>query len=313
MKSSSYRRLFLLCIAGLLSAFAVFEYRRSQEKKELEKQTALIFKNGMPKDITKLSLTKQDGSSLILEKKEQRWKLIQPVNDLADSSAVEGLLEDLFEESAEALLEDNVKWSDYDLDPPFASFSLHSTDRQWAVGVSGEPSFDGKFYIKKDQKLFIGSSRWSRLSRTWTDAYRSKALYSQKGSFSKLSYKKSNENYEWTRKEGKWQWSLEEPLSQKAVEDLIDLLKGNMISYFSSEKKRPLLKPDLEIKIFKDASEDPWVLKLKKINEKKAQAVVSDRDFIYELYQAEPLFTVNFKEKESSEDQPQAEPPPEAK
>ena len=313
MKSSLYMRLFLLCIAGLLFALAVFEYRRSKEKEELQKQKALIFKNGEPKDITKLSLTKQDGSRLILEKKEGRWKLIQPVNDLADPSVVEGLIEDLFDESAQSLLEKNVKWSDYDLDPPFANLSLHSTGRRWTIGIGGEPSFDGKFYIKKDQKLFIGSSKWDHLSRPWTNSYRSKALYSQKGGFEKLSYRKSKESYEFIQKDGKWQWSLKESLSQKAVEDLIDLLKGNMISHFSNKKKQPFLNPDLEITIFREAGKDPWTLKIQKTTERKVQAIVSDRDFIYELHQAEPLLTMDFKEKESSEDQSQEEPLTEVK
>ena len=306
VRSSLRIRLFFLCIAGLLAAFAIFEHQRSKEKQEAQKQEALIFKKGIRAGLIKLSLVKQDGSQFILEKINQTWKLIQPVNDLASSSAVEGMLDELFNEEAQVLSEENVKWSDYDLDPPFSTLILYSADKQWDIKISGESSFDGKFYIKKDQKLLLASSKWSRLSRPWTDTYRSRTLYSQKKNISQLYYKKQNENYKLIRKDGKWQWDSTSPLSQKAVEDFIDLLKGNMISAFSNKKKLPFSKPDLEIQIFNEDQENPWVLKLKKVHEEKAQVILSDRDFVYELNAIEPLLNVDFKEKEidSVEGQP---------
>ncbi len=309
VRSSLYIRLFFLCIAGLLAAFAVFEHRKSKEKKEVQRQETLIFKNEIRRSIVKLSLIKQDGSQFILEKKNLGWQLIQPVNDLASSSAVEGLIDDLFNEEAQVLSEEDLKWSDYDLDPPFSTLSLYSANEQWNIGISGEPSFDGKFYIKKDQKLLLASARWSSLSRPWTDTYRSKALYSKKGSVSKLYYKKPNESYELIQKEGKWQWSLKISLSQRAVEDLIDLLKGDMISAFLNKTKVPFSKVDLEIKIFSEDQEDPWVLKLKKISEEKSHVILSDRDFIYELNMVEPLLTVGFKEKEPDSSENQSKEP----
>ena len=121
--------------------FAVFEYRRSAEKEEAKKQSALIFKSPIRKSIIKLSFVQQDGSQLILEKKDQEWRLIQPVKDLASSSAVEGLLDDLFDESAQVLSEESVLWSDYDLDPPFSSLSLYSANEEWNIGISGGIQF----------------------------------------------------------------------------------------------------------------------------------------------------------------------------
>ena len=310
VRSSFYIRLFFLCIAGALAFFAVFEYRRSAEKEEAKKQSALIFKSPIRKSIIKLSFVQQDGSQLILEKKDQEWRLIQPVKDLASSSAVEGLLDDLFDESAQVLSEESVLWSDYDLDPPFSSLSLYSANEEWNIGISGESSFDGKFYIKKDSKLLLASSSWSRLSRPWTDTYRSRSLYSRPSSLSKLYYKKQNENYKLIQKDGKWQWDLKQPLSQKAVEDFVDLLKGDLISAFLNQKKTSLLKPDLEVKIFNEDQKEPWVLKLKKTSEEKAQVILSDRDFIYELNTIEPLLTVDFKEKEEDSSENQLEKKP---
>ena len=305
MRSSLYIRLFFLCVAGLLAAVAFFEHRRSEEKEQLENESARIFQSHIRQSIIKLSLAKQDGSQFVLEKTKQGWHLIQPVNDLASSSAVEALLDDLFYESAEVLSEEDVQWSDYDLDPPFSTLSLQSASEKWDIEISGESSFDGKLYIKKGTKLLLGSSAWERLARPWTDTYRSRALYSQRKDISKLSYKTKKKNYEFTRKDNKWHWNLETPLSQKAVENLIDLLKGELISAFSSQKKTFFAKPDLEIQVVNEDQQDPWMLKLKKINEEKAQVTLTDRDFIYELSTIDPLFELAFQEKK--EDSPAIE------
>ncbi|MDE0152093.1 MAG: hypothetical protein OXK80_06350 [Bdellovibrionales bacterium] len=297
MRSSLYIRLFFLCVAVVLVVFAVYEYRRGEKQKSVQKESALIFKSHVRENIVKFSLTKQDGSQFVVEKTKQGWNLIQPIHDLASFSAVEGLLDDIFDESAEVLSAENVQWSDYDLDPPFSILSLQSENENWSVGISGESSFDGKFYVKKGDKLLLGSSNWGRLARPWTDVYRSKSLYSKRGGISKLYYKTKNQNYEFTRKDNKWQWNLKTPLSQTSVESLIDLLKGEMISSFSNQKKTVFAKPDLEIKIVSEDQEEPWVLKLKKINEKRAQVILSDRNFIYELNAVQSFLDLDFEEK----------------
>ena len=309
VKSSFYIRLFFLCIAILMAFFAVFEYRKSEEKEKTKKQSALIFKPHIRESIVKISFTGQDSSHLILEKTNQDWSLIQPIKDMASSSAVEGLLDELFEESAQVLSDENVQWSDYDLNPPFAVVSMHSVDEEWKVGI-GESNFEGKFYLKQGSKLFLADSSWGRWSRPWTDTYRSRALYSRQADISKLHYKKHSEKYELTQKNGGWQWDSNSPLSKKTVEDFVDLLKGDLISAFLNKKKKNFPKPDLIVKIFNSSRKDPWVLKLKKTSEEKAQVILSDRDFIYELNTAEPLLKVDFKEKEvdSSKDQLKEKP-----
>lgn len=307
MRSSLYIRLFFLFLAGLLVAVAVFEHRRSREKEQLKKDSALIFQNRIRQSIIRLSLVKEEGSQFVLEKTEQGWQLIQPVKDMASSGAVEGLLDDLFNESAEVLSEGNVQWSDYGLDPPFSVLSLQSASEKWNIGISSESSFDGKFYIKKDIKLLLGSSAWGRLARPWTDAYRSRALYSKRKKILKLYYKTQKRNYEFIRKDDKWHWNLETPLSQEAVESLIDLLKGEMISAFSSRKKTVFTKPDLEIQVVNENQKDTWVLKLKKINKEKAQVTLSDRDFIYELNAIESLLELDFQEKKEDSSETESE------
>ena len=305
VKPSSYIRLFFLCIAVLMAFFAVFEYRKSKEKEQTEKKSALIFKPHTRESIVKISFVGQDNSRLILEKTNQQWNLVQPIKDRASSSAVEGLLDELFEESGQVLSDENVQWSDYDLTPPFAALSMHSADEEWKVGIGGS-NFEGKFYLKQGSKLLLANSHWGRWSRPWTDTYRSRALYSRQADISKLHYKKQNENYEFIQKNGKWQWDSNPPLSKKAVEDFVDLLKGDLISAFLNKKKKNFSKPDLTVKIFNNSRKDPWILKLKKTNKEKAQVILSDRDFIYELNTAEPLLKVDFEEKkeDSSKDQP---------
>lgn len=288
-----------------MAFFAVFEYRKNEEKEKTEKQSALIFKPHTRESIIKISFTGQDSSHLVLEKTDHKWNLVQPIKDLASSSAVEGLLDELFEESAQVLSDENVQWSDYDLNPPFAVVSMHSVDEEWKIGI-GESSFEGRFYLKKGSKLLMADSHWGRWSRPWTDAYRSRALYSRQEGLSKLHYEKQNESYELIQKNGGWQWDSDSLLSKQAVEDFVDLLKGDLISSFLNKKKKDFSKPDLTVKIFNTGRKNPWVLKLKKTSEEKAQVILSDRDFIYELNTAEPLLKVDFKEKEenSSKDQP---------
>ena len=311
VKPSFYIRLFFLCIAVFMAVFSVFEYRKSEENKRAEKQSALIFKPHTRESIIKISFIGQDSSHLILEKTNQKWSLIQPIRDRASSSAVEGLLDELFEESAQILSDENVQWSDYDLNPPFAVVSMHSADEEWKAGIGGS-NFEGKFYLKQGSKLLLADSHWGRWSRPWTDTYRSRALYSRQEDISKLHYKKQNESYELIQKNGGWQWDSNSLLSKKAVEDFLDLLKGDLISAFLNKKKKDFSKPDLTVKIFNSRRKDPWILKLKKTSEEKAQVILSDRDFIYELNTAEPLLKVDFKEKEeknSSKDQPKEKPP----
>ena len=327
MRMSFFYRIFFLCIACFMVYFSFFQYKASQEKSENKRIQSLIFKDEIKApDVLSLSSEKQDGSQLALKKTSKGWRLERPVEDKADTKKSEDLIKELLSQEVEVISKNTVDWGEYGLNPPFVLLKINTKTKEQSLGAAREANFDNRYFIKKGDELFLGSSDWQKLTRLWPEDYRSRRLYHFSGRPEGLRFKTKNKNYRFKYENHTWKWSSKAlyPLSHSAFEGFWTSLRGDFIDGFTEEKsntalKKPMWKqPDLELELLvskeqpssapaadgsrEDSKEQPvlWSLKLKK-KEGKNFVVLSDRDYVFELSpgSADKLFNVDFRDHQA--------------
>ena len=303
-------RVFSIGIAVGLFTLAFWAYKKNEQDIEEKKQSALIFKDQLKKEqVVQLVLNRVDGVVFELVQKEKEWSVVRPVKDKASSQKVDELLNNILTQTTESIDISSNNWAEYHLDPPFSILSLKDrNNKTWRVGVSGEPNFDQRYFLKKEEQLLLGASQWKTLSQLQADDYLSKRLISSKQvrrplkiSFQTLSY-----NYVFHFKNQKWQWEKLKlfPLLSASVEKFLDILTQEVIQDFSLEKKSTVSSkwdaPDLKLIVEnqKEQKKEIWELKLKKLKSGGSQVIVSDRDFIYGLdsHRTNQLLNFDFRD-----------------
>ena len=286
-------RIFSIVLALGLFALAFWAYKKNEQDIEEKKQSALIFKDQLRKEqVVQLVLNRVDGVVFELVQKEEEWSVVRPVKDKASSQKVDELLNNILTQTIESIDIGSSNWAEYHLDPPFSILSLKDRDDKiWKVGVSGEPNFDQRYFLKKGEQLLLGASQWKTLSQLQADDYLSKRLVSSKQIRRpvKISFQTLSQNYVFYFKNQKWQWEKREffPLDGVSVEKFLDVLTQEGIQDFSLEKKSAVSgqwkSPDLKLVVEQEQEKKTWELKLKKLKSGDSQVVVSDRDFVYGL------------------------------
>ena len=303
-------RVFSILIAFGLSAWAFWAYKKSERDKEEKKQSALIFKDQLKKEqVIQFVLSRVDGVIFELSQKEGEWSVVRPVKDKASSQKVDELLNDILTQTVDFIEINSNNWNEYDLDPPFSILSLKDRNHKvWKVGVSGEPNFDQRYFLKQEEQLLLGSSRWKTFSQLQTDDYLSKRLVSiQKMNRPvRISFQTLAQNYEFRFKDQKWQWDKRVlfPLSHLSVEKFLDVLTQELIQDFSLEKKSVVASKwhssDLKLRVenLEGEKKNVWELRLNKLKNGNSQIVVSDRDFVYTLdnHRTDQLLKFDFRD-----------------
>lgn len=316
-KNAWIGRIVSFVLALGLAGLAFFAYKKDEKDKEEARQEALIFKDEIQKEEAVQIVLKQGGrkSIEIVKNKEEKWDIVYPLQDWAGGLSVENLLTDILSRQAERIDRGSDPWREYHLDPPFAVLSLKNKEgREWSVEVSDEPSFDQRYFLKKDDQLFLGDAQWRKLSRLVLESYRDKSLYRFKRDPVRISYRFKNKNYNFQYQDHQWQWrgSVLFPISSSAAAKFINIFRQDLVqSFLSKEESSKMIQPDLTLKFYgrsseggaEASSEKPsekssgnkaeassdkktetvWSLDLKKTAAGGSYVRVSSRDFVYQL------------------------------
>ena len=317
MKSSFWMKIFFLILAGLLAGLAVFQGRQKKEDEKSAKIQALVFKEEIKKeDVSSIEIQRRDGESLSLKKNQNKWQIEHPLKDHADQQKIQSFLDDLLSQEV-VQLDENVHWAEYDLVSPVSELTLKAGDQTWKVAMSGTPNFEDRYFLRKEDHLLLGSSKWRGLLRLWPDNYRSRRLYHFQTRPYALQFQTQNKNYKFVYKDYLWKWDQEKelfPLSQEAFEEFWTSLRQDMIKNFTDQKKSDVektwQKPDLILKWLiskddlnktKDSSSREyfeWAVQMNKTQKGQFHLIVSDRDYVYETddVTAEKLLTADFRD-----------------
>ena len=290
MKNVWFRRIIYLIIVSGTTGFALYQYKHSQKIKEKEEKKDLIFSSLKPAQVQNIFIQKEEGD-IHLIRKADGWNMKVPVEDIADRDLTGDWLGDLFSEKARVINEKGVDWAEYGLDQNINSIELTTkSNGKLKLDISFYSAFDGSFYLRKGEKLLLGSTAWASLTRKDGDYFRSyKLLNISKKHPKNLHYKSQDFTVSLKWEGNKWKWENNNPF--------FPLSQSNLESYWSSffniqlekevypntdifRKKFKLHEPSIEIYMeFED--DKKWSVKVSPENKDKFYVLPSTRDYIF--------------------------------
>ena len=269
-------------------AWTFYEYKQSTKK---QKESSFLVKE--LKELKAFRITK-GTEKLEVIRKNQDWFLKKPVKDLASFTEISRWFGEIKNQKVQKIQTETTNLKDYYLDnAPNVEMEFNSGET-FFFSVSKKSSFDGKYFIKKGEELFIAEQYfYSEVNNKDFDSFRSKKLLPALGHAIKLQFQgKENFTLHWAN----YKWSLDKshkknsfPLnsvrlngfwtdvnSMKALE-----LKEAVSS--SSLRKYKLHKPQLSITLDYPNKDKKYTLKLSPFIKDKAFVFISHRDFILEI------------------------------
>ena len=297
MNTKFFTQVFLSVFVLALGGWAFYEYKKSQQE-EIKKTEEASFLKKELKNLKAIRIQKNKEKLEVL-KEDKEWILKAPIKDLADWKEISRWFDEIKNQKVQKLeTPTDIKWEEYDLDEAPQVEIEFASGETLSFSVSKQSSFDGKYFIKKEEELFVGESHFSReVNEKDFDSFRSKKILPSWGHATTIQMQgKENFLLKWAD----YEWSLDNSSSKKAFPLDSNRLDGfwtdlsSMEALFiketvnsSSLKKYKLHKPQLQIQFSYPDKEKSHTLKLSPFKEDKAFVSLSHRDFIMEISKSE--------------------------
>ena len=278
--------LFVLAFGGL----ALYEYYQFQKEREKEEEQSLFLPHAQFHELKDIQIN-QAGKKLSAVKKEQKWRLIKPVEDELDEPELSRWFDSIKKQKVQKISIEAVEWKKYYLDSsPFVQLGL-AGGRQIIFSVSKKSSFDGKYFIKKGEELFIGEgSFYTEINEKNLDDFRNKKIMPSLSHAGQIQFKgKYNFHLSWKD----YQWALKGadpkslPLDFSRLDGFwtdINSLKALsiLVAVNSKNLKKYGLNKAQQI-LHLTYGNKKHVLKISPFKEDKAFVSISHRDYIFEI------------------------------
>jgi hypothetical protein len=169
----------LFVLVAALAGYTYYEFKHADEHAAVERGEMAAFRLKRDEiDTVKLTL---QGVEIDLHKENDLWKMRKPVEDLAESSVIEGFLISTLGEKLKSFqsVEEarQVNWADYGLDPAPTLLELAGKGKSETLKVSGKAAYDGSFYVRQGDQLLLGSASLSQLASKQPGGFRSRKLW----------------------------------------------------------------------------------------------------------------------------------------
>lgn len=180
MKNFRWTFVFGAVIAALI-AFTVFDQNRA-EKSEEAKQKASQFAPYKEDEIVRIEIKGRGAPDRVLEKKEDSWHLLQPIQDTADAQQVANLLFQLVnEKSLDTVVEaPNVDLATYGLQNVEQSMTIQTkSGEKRTVSIGSIKAYDGSLYarINDENRILLASTIWDAMLSKPVNELRDKRVY----------------------------------------------------------------------------------------------------------------------------------------
>ena len=293
MKPKLFTQLFFSVFVLAFGAWAFYEYKQSEkEQNQKIKETSFLTKK-----IGDLKAFRIKKRNQILEvvKKDQDWFLKKPVKDQASFTEISRWFDEIqYQKVQEIQKQKPINWKDYYLDKAPRVTMNFLPNETFSFSVSKKSSFDGKYFIKKGNSLFLAKSYfYSEVNEKDFSSFRRKKILPSLGHTNKIQFQgKLNLKLNWIY--SKWSfdssykknpfslnkkrlnrfWTEANSLKALAIKEAISP---------SSLKKYGMDKAQLIIVLYYPYQSRKYTLKLSPFKKDKAYVTISKRNFILEI------------------------------
>lgn len=306
MKSFRWTFVFAVIVAGLV-LFTVSDYNKSLKEEEQKEQDLTLVKI-TPEETARIELISKNNS-IVLERTDDNWQLISPVQDRADEQAVQSLLSAMQSEKIEEVVVSgsDVSLPTYGLDKPVNRVKLKASDgREQEVKIGAVKAYDSNLYaqVGNEDRVLLVSANWDlHLSKTVRN-FRNKLLYrsSESAPIEKIEIEASERGYpgliSLVKKDDNWVMTRggfeSYPIAKSAVEAYIDQVKAVRGLDFLEDDKRGssskygLNRPSVRVRFIGEKKKTLFELSLSPLADEKGNmaAMSSDAPAIFSLYKS---------------------------
>ena len=289
MKPKVFIQVFVSLFVLAFGAWAFYEYYQSQRERERREELSLFLPHIELQQLKAFQIEQVD-KKLSAGKKEKEWFLTEPVKDLLDWTELSKWFDSIKKQKVQKIQVASIDWKSYYLDSAPSVQLEFDGGEKIIFSVSRKSAFDGRYFIKKGEELFIGESSFSsEVNEKNLEDFRSKKILPVLSHASQIRFKgKYNFQLNWKD----YKWSLEGadqkslPLDSSRLDGFwtnISSMKALLIKEAINSKnlrKYQLNRPKLILNI--TYLDKKYVLKLSMKGE-KAFVSISHRDYIFEI------------------------------
>lgn len=325
MKPFSKTAIFGVVVVAICAlAFWDFENTKKEEEDKAESEKALAHWN--TEDIQELRIVNGD-KELLLKLSDQQWRVDKPIKDQADESSVKSMISAISADTLTSLdLQGAIDWAKYGLDTGkrFIEF-IGKDEKKEKIFVSSKKSYDGKWYLKYENKegLFLGSQSWESWLSRKPNEVRNKKLFSNFEKIQALDIIEGKKKISFSKDSNNWVIDNDKkfPVKEDKVNELMSSLQNfravDVVAEDNSSenlRKYDLSAPFLELDLKTSENQEIkiFVSKKSKHSENDRFVYMSHRPFIYKTYSSVvekwQVAKANFKK----EPEPKEEPKPES-
>lgn len=277
----------LLVLALLLfGGYAIYDYQRDQKKEAKFLEAArLMTENFEQVDFVEIEKGPQKIS---LKRSVDGWDVQEPLQDLADNTAIEDLIKNSATEKIIEVVKDekSINWALYGLDKPLGKITFKtSAGQSESFEISEKRNFEENAFARKnnESRVLLVSSVWQkRINKTVTDFRDRRVLRHKMAAIDSLQLKNQNGMLELSLKEGQWLVANKKDmtLDQNKVRDLLHTIAESQGSEFI-EGAPPVLKNLFTLHL--QLAEKNWQVEVGQAKDLKLYAQVSEPKFVLKL------------------------------
>lgn len=175
-------------VVSVVSVFAYIEYTNMQKEKRAEQNKNKLFSELVTDNVNSITIKKnklgdmQSSLDMLIEltRKDPSWRMTKPVSDLANEKAVSDFLQRIKDQEGEVIQQSSSspdQLAQYGLNAPLAEITLTAAENEVHFFVGAVPTFDGRYYIKKGDKVYIGSKAWGFIAGQQPVDFRDRHLF----------------------------------------------------------------------------------------------------------------------------------------
>ncbi len=253
MRKGLVRHIISLVFVFGVGGYAYYEYLQTNKSQNTKSEEDYFFTQKL-ENLFEIKITKQK-EVIVLSRKNQDWFLKKPIKDLASFSEVSRWFDEIKNQKVREIFgEGDIAWKDYYLKKYPEVHLKFSDGSSITFLVSSKGSFDEKYFIKKDNRLFIGEKHFfTEVNVKGFDSFRNKKIIPSYGHPIKVVIKnKGVMSFDWAN----YNWSFKEkdfPLDKKRLDSFWSDLSSLEVSSVkekaadSSLKKYGLDQPSHQI------------------------------------------------------------------
>ena len=218
-----------LLVAALGAFVYLYEIRGAEERAEAEAAEKRLFPGVEASEVTAVAMQTSDDRAARLERSDEGWRLVEPLEFPADALAADGLASALAELASEAVFEEPEPLANYGLDgEPALRFTADGAEH--ALRIGDKTPVGGNTYAAPDEgeRVFaVPTWRITPLRKSLAELREARVARFERDAVRRVRLRWPGSELALARAED-GSWRLSEPLDAPADDATVDALLGTL-------------------------------------------------------------------------------------